>query len=215
MIPKKRKPGISLTDIGRKWSPFVVGERFYITPPSFNEEKHDMINIILGPGRAFGSGEHETTRHCLELMETLSFSPYYGVLDYGTGTGILAIASVKLNAGSVLALDNNFNAVLTCKNNIHLNTIDENVTVVCGDLTCINPHYQFHIILANLYSDIILDHSSFLTKNLKKYGYLLLSGIDWDYLDDVKKRFSQLNYQIVNQRTGNDYNSIIYRKIVD
>ncbi|UCE08103.1 MAG: 50S ribosomal protein L11 methyltransferase [bacterium] len=212
---RKRKPGISLIDIGRKWLPFEVGSRYYIKPDSFNEQKNGKINITLGPGRAFGSGEHETTRHCLELMETLKFSCHHKILDYGTGTGILSIAAAKLNAGFVLALDNEFNAILTCKNNIQLNHIDKEIVVVCGDLSCINPHYQFHIILANLYSDIILERSLLLTKHLKKDGYVLLSGIDWDYQDDVKRRFSQLNYQIVKQRTGNDYNSIIYRKIFD
>ena len=204
-----------MTDIGREWSPFVVGTRFYIVPQSFNEEASEMINIRLMPGRAFGSGEHETTRHCLEIMETLSFSPHYKVLDYGTGTGILAIAAAKLNTRLVVALDNDFNAAIACKNNIQLNNIAEKVSVVFGDLTCINPSLQFHIVLANLYSDIIIDRSFLLTKHLKKYGYILLSGIDWDYLSDVKRRFSQFNYQIVKEQLGDDYNSILYQKVLD
>lgn len=203
-----------MTDIGRKWSPFTVGNKFYIKPESFKEEQKGKINIKLGAGRAFGSGEHETTRHCLELMETLSFSQCHKVLDYGTGTGILAIAAAKLNAGFVLALDNDLNVAVTCKSNINQNKIGNKIFVVCGDLICLNSFCQFDTILANVYSDIILERALLLTKLLKKYGYILLSGIDWDYLYDVKRRFFQLNYQIVKERMGNDYNSIVYKKVL-
>ncbi len=172
-----------------------------------------MINITLGSGRAFGSGEHETTSHCLELMETLSFSPRQKVLDYGTGTGILTIAAAKLNAGLILALDIDFDAIAACKNNIQLNHIDQKIFLVYGDLSCINPHTQLDYILANIYADIILKHFLLLNNLMKKGGYILLSGIDWDYIDDVKRCFSEPNYQIVNQKIGNDYNSILYRKV--
>lgn len=202
-----------MIDYGRKWSPFIVGNKFYIKSESFNEKK-DMINISLGSGRAFGSGEHETTQHCLELMETLTYSPHQQVLDFGTGTGILAIAAAKLNAGIILALDIDFDAVLACKNNIQLNHLDQRIFVACGDLACINPYIQFDYILANIYADIILERYVLLNNYLKKGGYILLSGIDWDYIDDVKRRFSELNYQIVNQKIGNDYNSILCRKIL-
>jgi ribosomal protein L11 methyltransferase len=116
-ILKKRKQGIFLVDFGRKWTPFIIGNNFYIKPESFDEKK-ERINITLGSGPAFGSGEHETTRHCLELMESHPFSSHQKVLDYGTGTGILAIAAAKLNAGLILALDIDFNAIAACKNNI-------------------------------------------------------------------------------------------------
>lgn len=204
-----------MTDIGRKWSPFVIGSRFYIKPGNGNIDKKGMINIRLGAGRAFGSGEHETTKHCLEIMESLSFSPHQKVLDYGTGTGILAIAAAKLGANFTLALDLDENAALACKSNLRLNNLDGKVFVACGDLTSINPHYQFHIILANIYSDIIIERALLISKLLKKNGYLLLSGIDWDYFDDVKRCFAGSNYQIVKVQIGTDYNTMLYQKITD
>ena len=102
LIPKKGRQVIFLNNAGRKWSPFTIGNRFYVKPGSF-AEKEGLINISLGSGRAFGSGEHETTRHCLEFIESINFSPHQKVLDYGTGTGILAIAAAKLNASFILA----------------------------------------------------------------------------------------------------------------
>lgn len=203
-----------MTDFGRKWTPFVIGNTFYIKPESFDEKK-ERINITLGSGRAFGSGEHETTRQCLELMETLSFSPCEKVLDYGTGTGILAITAARLNAGFILALDIDFDAIVACKNNTQLNHIDQKIFLACADLSGINPHFQFDYILANIYADIILKHYLMLNNLMKKGGYILLSGIEWDYIDDVKNCFSEPNYQIVNQKTGKDYNSILYRKVFD
>lgn len=203
-----------MVDFGRKWTPFIIGNSFYIKPESFDEKK-ERINITLGSGRAFGSGEHETTRHCLELMEALSFSSRPKVLDYGTGTGILAIAAAKLNAGLILALDIDFNAISACKNNIQLNHIDQKILLACADLSCISPHIQFDYILANIYADIILKNFLQLDYLLKKGGYILLSGIDWDYIDNVKRSYSEPNYQIVNQKIGNDYNSILYRKVFE
>jgi len=202
-----------LNNAGRRWSPFIVGDKFYIKP-LFCAEKEDLINISLQDGRAFGSGEHETTRQCLEFIATLNFSPHHKILDYGTGTGILAIAAAKLNAGFVLALDIDFNAALTCQKNFQINDVNLNIFTACGDVTTINPQYRFHFIFANIYADIIIERSALLNNLLQQDGYLLLSGIDWDYTDDVKRSFVRLNYQIVNQKTGKDYNSILYRKAV-
>lgn len=202
-----------MNNAGRKWSPFTIGNKFYIKPASFAERK-DLININLQDGRAFGSGEHETTRHCLEFIATLNFSPDQKVLDYGTGTGILAIAAAKLNAGFILALDIEFNAALICQKNIQINHVNRIIFPACSDLIAINPLYRFHFIFANIYADIIIERSLLLNNLLQQDGYLLLSGIDWDYIDDVKRRFDRLNYQIVNQKAGKDYNSILYRKVV-
>jgi len=201
--------------MAREWSPFEVGRKFHIKPDSFSKTKKGKINIILGRGLAFGSGEHETTRHCLEIMETLPFLPYHTVLDYGSGTGILAIAAAKLNATSIIALDIDFHAAISCQNNARLNHVDKNISIVCGDLMCIDQSIKFSTILANIYADLILENFIFLSNHLKKVGYFLISGIDWDYLYDVKRRFSRLNYQVVNEKTGDDYNSILYRKLFD
>lgn len=204
-----------MTDVGRKWSPFYIGSRFFFKPANSTVDKKGMINISLGTGRAFGSGEHETTKNCLEIMESLSFLPHQKVLDYGTGTGILAIAAAKLGSNFVLAVDNNINAALTCKNNLRLNNLDGKVVVACGDLTSINPQNQFHTIFANIYADLIIERSLLISKLLKKNGHILISGIDWDFFDDVKRCFGRLNYQIVKMKIGNDYNTILYRKVTE
>ena len=201
-----------MNNAGRKWSPFTIGNKFHIKPGACAEKK-EMINISLGEGRAFGSGEHETTRHCLEFIGSLHFYSHHKVLDYGTGTGILAIAAAKLNAGFILALDIDFNAILACRNNIQINSVNEKIFLACGDLTAINPLSRFHFIFANIYADIIIERSALLNNMLAHKGYLLLSGIDWDYVDDVKRSFDRLNYQIVNQKSGRDYNSILYRNV--
>ena len=204
-----------MTDVGRKWSPFVIGSRYYITPDVCDVETPGMIDIRIGAGRAFGSGEHETTQQCLEIMELIQFCSGTMILDYGTGTGILAIAAAKLGAEFVLALDVDMDAVETCQNNLKINNVNNKVTVICSDLTCINPRYQFDLILANIYPAIIIKRSALISALLKRNGYILLSGIDWDYFDDVKRCFSHFNYQIVKVKIGNDYNSILYQKVTD
>jgi ribosomal protein L11 methyltransferase len=197
---------------GREWSPFTIGNRFYIKPADHTDDCPGLTTIVLGHGRAFGSGEHETTQHCLEIMTIIPFSPRQRILDFGTGTGILAIAAVRLHAEYVLALDIDCNAAKNAKENVRLNHLESQVEVVCGDIMCCRQSLSFDIILANIYADIILDRLESLTLHLNQQGYLLISGIHWDYIFDIKRRLAQLNYQIVSQKSGNEYNTLLFHK---
>lgn len=197
---------------GRAWSPFTIGNRFYIKPAGQRDNCQGMTTIVLGQGRAFGSGEHETTQHCLEIMTAISFSPHQTILDFGTGTGILAIAAARLHAGYVIALDIDRNAAKNAKENVRLNHLENQVDVVCGDIMCCHQSSSFDIILANIYADIILDRIELLTLHLNQHGVMLISGIHWDYIFDIKRRFARLNYQIVSQKSGNEYNTLLFQK---
>ena len=201
-----------MISLGRKWSPFSIGDHFYITSAPCNDDCREKLTIVMGPGRAFGSGEHETTQHCLELMTSIPLTSQQRVLDFGTGTGILAIAAAKMQAGFVLAIDIEFDAALSATNNSRLNQIEDRVKVVCGDVTCLCHLQPFDIILANLQADIILDRLELLSLLLNQHGYILISGIHWDYLFDIKREFTRLNYQIVSQKSGNEYNTLLFHK---
>ena len=205
------KKGFILNENKRKWNPFSVGDRFYLKPPGFAEIAGDKINITLGPGSAFGSGEHETTRDCLEMMASFKFLAHYRVLDFGTGTGILAISAAKSGADFVFALDIDYNAALACQNNARLNSVNNNVFAVCGDLVCLKSRSQFEFIIANLYADILFERASLLAQLLAVNGSLLLSGISFDYLYDVKQCFQRLNMQILRQKIGDEYCTILVK----
>lgn len=102
---------------------FEIGNRFIILRSSEATYSGQRIPLILGPGRAFGSGEHETTSSCLEEMEHIPVFPDAKVLDLGSGTGILSIAAAKMGALSVTALDPDPEAITTTSSNISLNRV--------------------------------------------------------------------------------------------
>ncbi len=114
-------------------SPFKAG-RFCITPPWHRINAHnDELLLILDPGVVFGAGTHPTTRDCLEALECVySDTKPQTVLDLGTGTGLLALASQRLGSRNTLAVDVNFLAAQTAKRNIRLNGMENKVLVVQG-----------------------------------------------------------------------------------
>jgi ribosomal protein L11 methyltransferase len=117
---------------GKDWSEswkegldaFNVGENITITPSWINHET-DRITITIDPGMVFGTGHHETTRRCLEMIERFSRRRNsMSLLDVGTGTGILAVAASKLGFQHVIAVDTDPVAVDTARRNIEINSIN-------------------------------------------------------------------------------------------
>lgn len=122
-------------------------------PEELDRDEKRSIEIILDPGVVFGTGTHPTTRHCIEAIQMLVSRTSIGtVIDIGTGTGLLAIAAVKLGCKRALAIDLNHLAVRTACTNIRLNSLEERVLAVQGsadkfvdlpsDLVVSNIHYD-------------------------------------------------------------------------
>jgi ribosomal protein L11 methyltransferase len=141
--------------------------------------------VLLGPGKAFGSGEHETTRGCLELLGRLPGLEGATVLDVGCGTGILGIAALKLGAGSVVALDVDPKAIETARANAALNSVSDRIRLLVGDVHALGPA-QFDLVLANLYGDLILSSLDSIVAHPKPGGTLLLSGIKWEERREIE-----------------------------
>ncbi|TNF47009.1 methyltransferase domain-containing protein [bacterium] len=163
----------------RSQDPFPVGNQFLIVHHSHKPDIEDRTPLILGPGKAFGSGQHETTISCIKEMEKLGTLTGKRILDVGTGTGILAVAAALVGAARVVAFDIEMDAVLTCRNNVSLNRVEDRVLITCGSLDSIAPGREYHLILANIYGDIILKEAVNLAARLKPEGHLILSGIDY------------------------------------
>jgi ribosomal protein L11 methyltransferase len=188
-----------------------IGKRFIVL--RFPEESHSgqRIPIILGRGLAFGSGEHETTRNCLEEMENIPVLPGSKVLDLGCGTGILSIAAAKMGALSVTALDPDPNAIKTTISNIQLNGVEKVVRPLQGELEALDEE-DFDLIMANLYGDILLTLAGTFISFLKPYGYLLLSGIQYEYSYEVKTAVMKSGCQLVKSKYLEEYTTLIFRK---
>lgn len=137
------------------------------------------IVIDIDPGMAFGTGQHPSTRMCINAMEGLlpkdrSFEKW-SVLDVGTGTGILAITAAKLGAHQVVAVDLDLKAVEIAEKNADINRVRDRIEILNQDVTTF--HGRFNLIVANLTAPTLLPIRSHLFGMLEPGGYLILSGI--------------------------------------
>ncbi len=159
-------------------------------PPDFSADD-GRLGIILGYGRAFGSGRHETTESCVKAIEDLASINGSRALDLGTGTGILALAAVLMGASSCVALDIEKEAVEAAARNAGLNDLGNRIWAVCGDLGCVRDRGVFDLILANLYGDILINLTGGLSVLLREGGTMVLSGIDYADSTQLKVKLTE------------------------
>jgi ribosomal protein L11 methyltransferase len=189
---------------------FTIGSQFRITPPGQPASKDGFTDLVMLRG-AFGSGEHETTESCLKILEQRPEIKGARVLDLGSGTGILAIAALKLGASHVVCVDIEKDAVESARINCRLNQIDQGVTHITGTLDVVTES-NFDFILANIYGDILLDLSEALTAKLKPGGSLLLSGILWEYNFDVRQAYERMGCEILSNHMLEEFSTTLMKK---
>lgn len=195
-----------------------IGERFIVLRSFELIDSSERIPIILGPGRAFGSGEHETTRNCLEELENIPIFPHSKILDLGCGTGILSIAAAKIGARSVIALDPDPDAIKATANNISLNRLEKIILPFQGELREIREtsydlkDTHLDLIMANLYGDILLALVADLTSLLKPGGHMLLSGIEFEYAYELKTELINAGCKLLKTRFLDEYCTMVFQK---
>ena len=165
-----------------------VGQRLEIVPPWCEQVAGgDRIAIVINPGLAFGTGQHETTRGCLELMEPLA-RPGVSFLDLGCGSGILAIAAAKLGAARVVAVDNDPDAIEAVRENTVLNGVKDLVEARLSDGP---PSGEtFDVAVANILAETLAQMATLLTSCVKRSGHLVLSGIESERSPLVEDAFN-------------------------
>ena len=154
-----------------QFEPIRVSERLWIVPSWHEAPDPDALVLVLDPGMAFGTGSHPTTRLCLEWLERI-VTPGASILDYGCGSGILAIAAAKLGAGEVLGVDIDLQAVSAARNNAERNAVnarfDDSARPLAG---------QFDIVVANILANPLKALAPAITGHVRPGGQLALSGI--------------------------------------
>jgi ribosomal protein L11 methyltransferase len=193
--------------MGRDFTPFEVGERFRISPPGTPACGGDRIDLVMAPG-AFGSGEHETTASCLKLLETLPDLEGARLLDLGSGTGILAVAALKLGARSALCVDVDPAAVRTCRLNCELNGVAARVEHLCDTLERVAAD-RFDLVLANLHGDILLRVAEGLVARTGPGAALLLSGIAHEDNFEVRSCYQRLGCAVVRNRMLEEFTTLL------
>jgi len=152
----------------------VVVERFCAVRAAFHDRIADVEHdIVITPKMSFGTGHHATTYMMVQQMGEIIFSGK-PVLDFGTGTGILAILAEKLGASAIVAIDNDENSISNALENISMNNCRNISVLLRNDADTGN---RFDIILANITRNVILDNFHYFTSALQPGGTLLLSGL--------------------------------------
>ena len=176
----------------RSWmdsfEPMRFGRRLWICP-SWREPPADpeAVNLMLDPGLAFGSGTHQTTAMCLRWLDRAMLDGRT-VIDYGCGSGVLAIAAVLLGAGVAHAVDNDPQAILATGDNARRNGIDDARlnTWLPEEL----PALQADVLLANILAQPLIALAPRLAQLLRPGGELVLSGLLSGQIDEVRRAYA-------------------------
>ncbi len=174
-----------------------IAEFIIVSPWEKDPEDSGKYKIILDPGVVFGNGLHPTTKDCLCAISYLKTQySFKKVLDIGTGTGILGIASIHLGAEFVAAYDLNPLAVKTAVNNVKLNGFEDRIEVYEGKAEEISED-DSDLVIANIHFDVI---KSLLLKNtFCNRRYLVLSGLMRSQARDVKDLLLNKNLEVVKE----------------
>ncbi len=173
----------------RQWlkdfGPMRFGERLWVSPEGFTIDADDAVVVRLDPGLAFGTGTHATTALCLEWLDKIDIADKT-LLDFGCGSGILAIAALKLGAKSVTAVDIDLQAITATRQNALSNEVDDRLETT---MQIDQLDDQFDFVVANILAGTLVDHATFVCDRLKSGGRLALSGILADQVADVSAAY--------------------------
>jgi len=190
-LPPHRTETVADQDWARvwmdRWQPLRFGANLWVVPSWLTPPDPQGVNLILDPGMAFGTGTHATTGLCLEW---LAAHPPRGleVIDFGCGSGILAIAALKLGARSALGTDTDPQALVTARENAERNAVADRLVL------CLPPDVpelaSAEVVLANILAPALIGLAPRLTALTRPDGFLILSGLLASQADEVAAAYA-------------------------
>lgn len=187
------------------WEPIVIGERLLVAPSWKLDQvgETDRVIIQIDPGMAFGTGTHETTRGCLEMLE--KYWNGGSLLDVGTGTGILAIAAIKLHAGArVSAFDVDPEAIEVAGENADINQVADDIEIEVNKLSSYQGQ-EFDVVVANLTADVIIPLAPEFPAVMKPQATLIVSGILREQGDDVMAALNVQGFELIESKPDGEW----------
>jgi ribosomal protein L11 methyltransferase len=196
------------------YKPVKVSDRVVIKPTweDYQPSDQDEIVIEMDPGMAFGTGTHETTKMCIQLLEKY-ISSDMDMLDIGCGSGILGIAGLKLGARWCTSVDIDENAVRVSGENASANHVDSKMTIKAGNLLDVITD-QYDIIAANIIADAIISLSENISAYLTEQGVFIASGIIKDRYDEVREKLLSNGFTVVDELFMGEWVAIAVKREV-
>jgi ribosomal protein L11 methyltransferase len=208
---KREVDGDDWIDVWRKhFRPIHLG-KIVVVPEWIDYQPQEGEHIVLlDSNMAFGTGEHETTSSCVELLQDY-LTPSSVCIDVGCGSGILGISALKLGAAKAYLTDIDPIAVESATHNCALNGVAENAIVAHSNLLD-NTEIQADIMLANITGEVLKLLAPSIPKNLKKDGVLILSGIIESRLQMVKEAYENVGMHVVVEKRKGEWFALVLKR---
>lgn len=212
----------------RHFRPLAIG-RSLLVRPSWSRRRPvpGQVELVLDPGMSFGTGQHPTTEFCLRELVRLrpktaepsklkqarvrkpALPSKPGLLDVGTGSGILALAAAKLGYRPVVAFDFDPEAVVVARNNARHNRVTTQVTLGRRDVArlALHPTRRYAVVCANLTADLLQRHADRLVAQLAESGHLVLAGILAEEFATVRRAFESRGLRCVRTLRRREWQS--------
>ncbi|MBQ7585939.1 MAG: 50S ribosomal protein L11 methyltransferase [Desulfovibrionaceae bacterium] len=198
------------------FKPVLCGEKFVVLPPweTLNSKNFaPRIPLIIEPKNAFGTGQHETTNLCLtifsELLEAKKLTPELPFLDLGTGSGILALAALKVGFKGI-GLDLDSDALANAKDNAKLNALGAGLELKLGSIEKVKGQ-RFGLIFANILASPLIAMAKDLTAALEPGGTLILSGLLKIQAKAVSLAYEQEGLSQAQRRDLGEWSALYFR----
>ena len=199
------KEKIAETNWNQVWEsnfePVIVNDFVAIRADFHKPITNTQFEIVITPKMSFGTGHHATTHMMIELMRELDLNEK-SVLDFGTGTGILAILAEKTGAKKIIAIDNDDWSIANAEENFRKNNCDKIILRKASDAAA---EIKFDLILANINKNVIVENLVLLSKQLNQAGQILLSGLLETDRDEILSIATQIKLQLQKELTRNNW----------
>ncbi|WP_282924929.1 50S ribosomal protein L11 methyltransferase [Peptoniphilus genitalis] len=191
------------------YKPLEIGEKLAIVPEWEAYDNDKRIVIKINPGMAFGTGTHESTYMCLELLERY-VKKDDEIFDIGCGSGILAIAGIKLGAKRALAVDIDDKCIDASHENADLNNLEDKMEIKKGNLLDVVKG-RADLIVSNIIAEIIVDEIKNLKNHMDKGGIFITSGIIKERRQMVIDALKENGFEIIDELEKNNWVAIVGR----
>jgi len=199
-----------LSDWKKSFRPVLIGERIIVKPPweKYRIREGEIV-LTINPKMAFGTGHHESTKlMIIEIEKTMK--PGMAVLDIGTGSGILAILASKMKAQSVLAIDNDVEAIRNSQENARLNQVTGELIFALGDPVEL-PENKYDLILANINRNVLLKYAETFALFLKPAGKIILSGLLLSDEGVIVSAYQSAGLTLVRKTAMKEWLSLVFK----